>query len=385
MKVLAIARVNLVRILRDWLGLFFIVLLPFIIIVVMGAAFGGSFNPQLGVVSVSGGSLGEDLLATLEASDVDLVQFDDEADLIEGVVRNRVDAGLVVPAGDTDAVHAGDDVTVRYFAPANTFGGTLKRSVDAALAGQSSSVRAARFAESEGMGNLADNLAAMPALRDLIPGVRVEVVTAGESVFPSGFNPVDHSAQGMLVLFMFLTSLTAADKLILSRTLGVSKRMLSTPTGATTVLLGEAVGRFAIAFLQGALILFGTALLFNIEWGNILLSGLIVTLFALVGTGVAMLAGSIFRNAEQAGSFGVMAGLLFAAIGGAMVPFEIFPEGMQIVSRGTPHYWALRGFKDLIYRDGGLGSISMELAVLAGFAVVLLAVATYRFRKILTD
>ena len=98
-----------------------------------------------------------------------------------------------------------------------------------------------------------------------------------------------------------------------------------------------------------------------------------------------MLAGSVFRNAEQAGSFGVMAGLLFAAIGGAMVPFEIFPEGMQIVSRGTPHYWALRGFKDLIYREGGLGSISMELAVLAGFAVVLLAVATYRFRRILTD
>lgn len=385
MKVLAIAGVNLVRLLRDWLGLFFIVLLPFIIIVVMGAAFGGSFNPQLGVVSGSGGSLGEDLLATMEANDVDLVQFDDEAALVEGVVRNRVDAGLVVPGGYTDSVHAGDHVTIRYYAPANTFGGTLKRSVDAALAGQSSSVRAARFAASEGMGTLAGNLAAMPDLRELIPGVRVDVVTAGESVFPTGFNPVDHSAQGMLVLFMFLTSLTAADKLILSRTLGVSKRMLSTPTSAATILMGEALGRFAVAFLQGALILGGTALLFNIEWGNLLLAALIVTLFALVGTGVAMLAGSVFRNAEQAGSFGVMAGLLFAAIGGAMVPFEIFPEGMQMVSRGTPHYWALSGFKDLIYREGGFGSISLELTVLAGFAIVLLAIATYRFRKILTD
>ena len=385
MKILAIARVNLVRLLRDWLGLFFIVLLPFIIIVVMGAAFGGSFNPQLGVVSESGGNLGTDLLVSLETGDVDLVQFDDEPALIEGVVRNRVDAGVVIPAGYTESVHAGDHVTVRYFAPANTFGGTLKRSVDAALAEQSASVRAARFAESEGMGNLSDNLAAMPALRESISGVRVEVMTAGESVFPSGFDPVDHSAQGMLVLFMFLTSLTAADKLILSRTLGVSKRMLSTPTDAATILTGEALGRFAVAFLQGALILFGTALLFNIEWGNIYLSGLILTLFALVGTGVAMLSGSIFRNAEQAGSFGVMAGLLFAAIGGAMVPFEIFPEGMQMVSRATPHYWALRGFKDLIYREGGFASISLELAVLAGFAVVLLTVATYRFRKILTD
>ncbi|MDH5373615.1 MAG: ABC transporter permease, partial [Acidimicrobiia bacterium] len=61
------------------------------------------------------------------------------------------------------------------------------------------------------------------------------------------------------------------------------------------------------------------------------------------------------------------------------------PAGMQAVSKGTPHYWALRGFKDLIYREGGFGSISFELAVLVGFAVVFLGVAVYRFRRVLTD
>jgi ABC-2 type transport system permease protein len=385
MKALAIAQVNITRVVRDRLGLFFIVLLPFIIVLVMGAAFGGSFNPQLGVIEASGGALGEDLLDNLEKSEVDLVVFEDEAALIDGVSRNRVDAGLVVPTEYSEAIGRGESVALRYYAPPNTFGSTLKESVDAAIAIQSATIRAARFAVSEGIGNLESNLAMVESMREMVPGVRVEVVTAGESVFPEGFNPIDHSAQGMLVLFVFLTSLTAADKLILSRTLGVSRRMLSTPTRASTVLIGEALGRFAIAFFQGLLIMVGTAFGFNIDWGNIWLAVLLVTIFALVGTGAAMLSGSLFRTAEQAGSIGVFAGLIVAAIGGAMVPYEIFPATMQTISKGTPHYWALRGFKDLIYRDGGIGSISLEISVLLGFAVLMLAMAIYRFRRVLTE
>ena len=315
----------------------------------------------------------------------DLIVFDDEAALVDGVARNRVDAGLVIPADYTDTVNRGASVVLRYYAPPNTFGGTLKESVDAAIAAQSATVRAAKFAASEGIGDLASNLVMVESMRELVPGVRVEVVTAGESVFPGGFDPIDHSAQGMLVLFVFLTSLTAADKLILSRTLGVSRRMLSTPTGAGTVLVGEALGRFGIAFFQGMLIMVGTAVGFNIDWGNLWLSILLVTVFSLVGTGAAMLSGSVFRTAEQAGSIGVFAGLIAAAIGGAMVPFEIFPAAMQTVAKVTPHFWALRGFKDLIYREGGFGSISVELAVLLGFAVVFLGLAAFRFRKILTE
>ncbi len=384
MKTLAIARVNLTRLLRDRLGLFFIVLLPFIIILVMGAAFGGSFNPQLGIIEGSGGSLGEALLSTLESSNVDLVSFQDETGLVEGVARNRVDAGLVVPADYTTRVYAGDPVVLHYYAPPNTFGGTLRESVDAAIAEQSSVVRAASFAASEGIGDLERNIPIVEAMRVAVPGVRVQVITAGESVFPAGFDPIDHSAQGMLVLFMFLTSLTAAEKLILSRTLGVSRRMLSTPTAAGTVLIGEALGRFAVAFLQGMLILLGTAFGFDIDWGNIGLATLMVTMFALVGTGVGMLAGSVFRTPEQASSVGVFIGLMFAAAGGAMVPFEIFPGAMQAIARVTPHFWALRGFKDLIYREGGLGSISTELLALAGFAIVLLGASVVLFRRALT-
>ncbi len=48
--VLDIARVNLLRALRDRTGLFFIFLLPLIIIVALGAMYGGFGSTRLGVV-----------------------------------------------------------------------------------------------------------------------------------------------------------------------------------------------------------------------------------------------------------------------------------------------------------------------------------------------
>jgi ABC-type uncharacterized transport system permease subunit len=186
-----------------------------------------------------------------------------------------------------------------------------------------------------------------------------------------------------LILFVFLTSLTGAAQLILSRQLGVSRRMLATPTSVGTILLGEALGRFAVALFQAVFIVAATALIFGVAWGDPLGATVLVLVFTLVAAGVAMLIGAIANNAEQAGSLGVFAGLGIAAIGGSMVPPEIFPEPMATISWFTPHRWALDGFRELIV-GGGVLDILPQLGVLLGLAAVVLALATWRLRAALT-
>jgi ABC-2 type transport system permease protein len=95
--------------------------------------------------------------------------------------------------------------------------------------------------------------------------------------------------------------------------------------------------------------------------------------------------GAIFDNDQQAGSVGVFLGLGLAALGGCMVPLEIFPDTMVKIAHLTPHAWALDGFSELIRRGGNLASVVSELAVLAGFAAVLLALGTWQLRKTLTS
>jgi ABC-2 type transport system permease protein len=138
-----------------------------------------------------------------------------------------------------------------------------------------------------------------------------------------------------------------------------------------------------VALFQALFIVIATALLFGVAWGDPLGAAALLIAFSAVGAGAAMLIGAVASDAEQAGSLGVFAGLGVAAIGGSMVPPEIFPEPMATISWFTPHRWALDGFRELI-AGGGLADIGLQLGVIAAAAAFLLALATWRLRAALT-
>ena len=127
-----------------------------------------------------------------------------------------------------------------------------------------------------------------------------------------------------------------------------------------------------------------TALLFGVAWGDPIGAAALVLTFSLTGAAVAMLIGAVANNAEQAGSLGVFAGLGVGAIGGSMIPPEIFPEPMATISWLTPHRWALDGFRELI-AGGGLTAILPQLGVLIAVDVVVLALAAWRLRAALVS
>jgi ABC-2 type transport system permease protein len=81
---------------------------------------------------------------------------------------------------------------------------------------------------------------------------------------------------------------------------------------------------------------------------------------------------------------GVLLGLGLAAVGGSMVPIELFPDAMKTIARFTPHYWANDAFADLVRRNGGFLGILPQLGVLAAFAAGFMLLATWRLRRVLT-
>jgi ABC-2 type transport system permease protein len=111
--------------------------------------------------------------------------------------------------------------------------------------------------------------------------------------------------------------------------------------------------------------------------------GDLVALFAAVGCGAGMLMGALFRNEQQASAVSLLAGLGLAAVGGSMVPLEVFPDAMRKVAHLTPHAWGNDAFATLVGRSGGIGDIVTELAVLAAFAAGLIVLATWRLRHAL--
>jgi ABC-2 type transport system permease protein len=386
MKALAIMRANLTRMGRDRLGLFFVVLLPIIIVFVVGLQFGGSFSPRIGVYAESPGELGEELIngfGDLEPEAWAVVRYADEAALVDAVERGAVDAGIALPDRYDERLRAGEAVAIEYLAQAGGAGIGIETAVRSLVAHQAAEVGAARFGSLEAGGTVDEQLVTVRAVAAALPPLTVATETAGQETFPSSIRGFTLGAQGQLVLFIFLTSLNGAVQLILTRTLGVSRRMLSTPTSVGTIVFGEALGRFGVAMIQALIIVFASAIAFGVLWGDPLGTAAIVIAFSLVGAGAAMLIGSVASNPEQAGALGVVGGMGFAALGGAMVPPEVFPPIMQTISHLTPHAWALDGLRKLAVDGADLVAVGPQVGVLLAFAAVLLGLASWRLRSAL--
>jgi ABC-2 type transport system permease protein len=358
---------------------------PFLIILALGAAFGSGFTPTLGIVMpANAGALGQDLRGRFQATeDLTVRSFADPGVLRTAVERGEIEGGLVIPTGYDDRIRAGETVPLTYIARPGGSGQELQIVVNGIVDEQSVAVRAARFAVSEGaVAGFAEALTKAGTLQATFPTIEVSTRTAGGG---SSIGTFQGGAAQELILFIFLTSLSASAMLIETRRSGVTRRMLASPTSVRTILVGEMLGRYAIALVQGVMIVVGTVLLFRVDWGNPLTTGLVVVLFSLVATGAAMVMGSVLQNAAQAGAMGVFLGLVLAAIGGCMVPLEIFPPVMSRIAHLFPHAWAIEALNGSIATGAGPGEVAAKLAVLAAYAVALLGVATVLLRRSITS
>lgn len=385
--VVQISRIELLRFLRERSNIFFVFVLPLALVIFIGLQFGGTAGTQLGAV-VTDDDAAAQLVDRLDAAEgIEVVSIDDEDELRSLVSRGNLSGGVLIPAGYEDALRSGASFEVGFLGRPDATAQSLRTVVDAVVADQAAISGAASLAADVTDRPVAELVDLAARVRASMPGVTVSTEAVGGDELVQEFSALgqfDLGASSQLFLFVFLTSLAGSAALIQSRQYGVATRMLSTPTRLPVILAGLAGGRFAVALFQALYIIVVTTVAFGVDWGDPLTTSVLVLLFCLVSTGAAMVLGSVFRNDSQASGAGVGLGLVLAALGGSMIPLEIFPDGMLVVARFTPHAWANTAMAEIVRRDGGIVDVATELAVLAGFAVVLLGAATFLLRRALT-
>ena len=377
---LAIAGVELRRFAKDKGNIFFTFIFPLILVFVLGSQFGGSGSS--GQVTITGpdSDLRTAVAQQLEDDGVS-VQYADHDGMLEQVARGRTDAGLVI---DQEA------------AEAHSQGGTADLEI---IPGSASTSMAAQQRVRVALENLDLRQVQVGALKDAgIPETDASQAldtAAGQVTSPTlevtsvddlsqefqGLGQFDLGASSQLLLFTFLTSLAGSSTLINARRQGVMGRTLAAPVSNLQAILGQSFGRWVIAFFQGGYIMLATWLLFDVEWGNLWLSLLVLSVFALVAAGAAMVLGSVLDNEGAAVGAGVGLGLVLAAIGGGMMPLEIFPDTMRTVAHITPHAWGYDAFAEIQRHGGGLVDILPQLGVLAAMAVGALLLGTWLLRR----
>lgn len=385
MKALSIGWVNVKMLLRERSNIFFVFIFPIALVLLIGIQFGSGFEPGLAIHQADRDALSDRVVDALEAEGALKVQILETTDeVITAVERGTVQAGVLLPEGMRQTAADGEVVEIGLIGRTDGTSSQISSVIGASISEVMLPVGAAQFAAAETGTGFDEALAAADGVSAQVERIDVEVSAVGEAIFPASMGRFDLGASSQLTLFTFLTALAGSSALILTRQLGISKRMLSTPTPMRTIIVGESLGRFWTALVQGLYIMIFTVIIFGVDWGDPLGAILILVAFSAVGAGAGMLLGSTFSNDQQAGGIGVVLALGLAALGGAMYPLELFGPTMQRIAHFTPHAWALDAFAVLVRENGGTLDILLELGVLVLYAVVLLALAAWRLRVVIT-
>jgi ABC-2 type transport system permease protein len=385
MKAVWIALVNLRRTFRRRANIFFIFVFPMLLILVLGATFGSAATPRLGVVAAHQGPLSVALIRQLDkTADLRIVQVSSNPQLRTMVERGNLSAGIEIPARYDSAIRNGRSAVLRYLARPGVSAQQIGETVRSAVARQAQLLGAARFAISQNRAvSFSAALAEARHLSRGVPIISVSERTAGTASLGRSLGQFDEGAWTELLLFMFLTAMTGAVAFIEIRRLGLPRRMLATPTPPGTLVAGETLGRLLVGLVQAFVIIVGSAVLFGVNWGQPIGLAAVVLLFGLVAAGFGIFVGTLFRNEQQATGLSLLLGLGLAALGGCMVPLEVFSPTMKKVAHITPHAWANDAFAKLIGHGATIGAVLPQLAVLAAYAAVLLILATWRLRRAL--
>lgn len=383
MKALTIAWFNLIRMFRERSNLFFVLIFPILIIAALGSQFGGQDTPEIGMSADT--DYAERAAERITETGAAQVRWVDSAEQLPDLVDNgTVPVAALVPDDADDTLAAGEAPQVTIMLGDGDQVTALAAVVERAFAAEAvvPGVTGQLAAET---GRPIDEVApVVDGVAGTLAPVQVERLAVGGEEpegEPFGFAQI---AVGMLMLMTFLNALTGAANLIESRTFGVSRRMVATPTSLRTIVLGEGMGRWGVGIFQAIYIMIATALIFGVEWGDPLTAVAIVALFAAVAAGAAMLIGAVMHNAEQAAGVTVMAGLALGALGGSMLPLDLFGSTMRTVAHVTPHAWAIDAFTEMARHGAGFVDVLPQLGVLATMAIALIGLAAWRLRLTLT-
>ena len=147
------------------------------------------------------------------------------------------------------------------------------------------------------------------------------------------------------------------------------------------IVVGKSLPRVGMGIAQLGVLLGAGVLVFglHIRGNGLALAPLIVAFcVCLVLLGVCVTA--LCRTAQQANSFAYLGMVLFGAIGGAFVPFNLLPAWARAIAPVTPTYWAMRGMRSVILDGKGITGVALPAVVLLGMTLVFALVALRRLR-----
>jgi len=395
---------------RDRAALILMLLAPFLLTLGLGVVsgrFSGSSSSGIShipviLVNQDGKSLGNTLVQVFQSKDLNgLVTptiSNDPSAAYKQVDNNNAVAVIVIPAGFTDSIIPSDGQTTPgattqielYSNPtAPTSVGVVKTILDQFI----SQVEVGRVGGEVAVTQLVTSGriqlqqaqtvgAAISASQTNLSGQSTSITlntgtTSGKAV---NFDVLALLAPGMALMFLMYTVSYGGRTLLNERNQGTLPRLLVSPTTATQVLGGKSFGIFLTGAAQMFILIEGTTLLFNLQWGDDLAVTALVLAAVFGAVGWGMLLTAIAKTPGQVSTIGSAMMLTFGILGGTFVNMDNMPVWFRYVTKITPNAWGVDGFNTLAL-GGGLHDILTPILALLAMGLLLFAIAVVLFSR----
>jgi ABC-2 type transport system permease protein len=370
---LFLARKDLPHFFREWSTWFWACIMPIAFFYFIGTITGGLVGPQPSeaialAAGQDAGFLADELVRQLESVDYKVVRVN-APDLAAYSRR------ITIPSGFTRSVLDGKQSTIAFSRTGTGLNADydeirLKRAAYAVLADLIAANKRTGKATPESF----REVQAIPHKLTL------EVKPAGtRQTIPTGFQQAVPGTMVQFILLMMFT--TGGVGLYQERTLGILRRLASSPMPRSAVMLGKALTRLVIGFIQIAFAMLAGTFLFKVDWGPHLIMVLfILCAYAVLAALAGMLLGNFGKSEGQIIAIGVILSNILSAIGGCWWPIEITPAWAQKASLALPTGWAMDAMHKLVSFGASPLSALPHLLALAAAAVCAAYLISRSFR-----
>ncbi|WP_221641267.1 ABC transporter permease [Listeria booriae] len=186
---------------------------------------------------------------------------------------------------------------------------------------------------------------------------------------------------GFLCMMLLYAAGNLGELILQEKEDGTFYRLMSTPLSSKVYLLGNALFSLAVVVTEIVICLVAMRFAFGIDPGvsYFALFG-ILFIFAVMAVLLSLALGFTATSRKSVSGLQMILFTLTSLLSGALIPVAIMPNFMQKLAEFMPQYWVMDAITTL-QQNGNLASISLNIAILLGYALLFFCIASYKFTK----
>ena len=371
----ALVQKELNQIRRDRRIMASLILPPIVQLMLFGSVMNPSVaNVRLGIVDDSRSRESRDLIAALTESGSFTLRslYVSTAALGDDLSQSTIDAGIIIPADFASDLSRGRSSTIQV----------LLNAMNANTAAISQGyVQGVVQSYNQTVGRGAVQSAVQRLGRS--PGGQGMMRVRPTLLYNPGGVTTWFLVTGLFGTLLIMNgTITASTTMVKEREAGTLEQLLMTPASRSEIIVAKIGPPFMLLGIPAVVALTVIHFYFSVPFnGGVLLVAVSSALCLLCGVGIGTAVATITKSAQQAqlATFFIMPPLM--SLSGAMSPAEAMPAWMRPWTALNPVYHFGVISRASLIKGSGLDDLWPHLLALLAFAIVLMSVSVWRFRK----